>query len=103
MSHCIQEENTSEEEAYTVTLPEQVQSQEKTEEEMPIHQPEDSYYSYEYDTEPYGVDHDDGIDVAVELTTVSNLAEDTGKVDTSSTTEWKWSAQENQDKDCFQL
>ncbi|XP_069818383.1 C3 and PZP-like alpha-2-macroglobulin domain-containing protein 8 isoform X2 [Dendropsophus ebraccatus] len=87
MSHCISE-NTSQEETYTVAVPEQEQSQEKTEEEMPIHQPEDSYYSYEYDTEPYAVDSDDSIDLAVELTTVSILAEDTGKGDTSLITEW---------------
>ncbi|KAG9486397.1 hypothetical protein GDO78_006660 [Eleutherodactylus coqui] len=54
---------------------------------MPIHQPENSYYSYEYDTDPYAVDTDDGIDLVMELTTVSNLADDTGKVDTSSITE----------------
>ncbi|KAG9486395.1 hypothetical protein GDO78_006660 [Eleutherodactylus coqui] len=86
-SHCIPEENASEEEVYTAALPEQEQSQEKADEGMPIHQPENSYYSYEYDTDPYAVDTDDGIDLVMELTTVSNLADDTGKVDTSSITE----------------
>ncbi|CAJ0946497.1 unnamed protein product [Ranitomeya imitator] len=79
MSHCIPDENTSEEEVYTVPLPEKEPSREKAEEEMPIHQPEDSYYSYEYDTDPYAVDSEDGMDFAVELTTASDLAEDTGR------------------------
>ncbi|XP_073449024.1 C3 and PZP-like alpha-2-macroglobulin domain-containing protein 8 isoform X1 [Aquarana catesbeiana] len=83
MSQCVPEENTSEEETDSVTLPEPFQ--EKTaEEEIPVHQSEDSYYSYEYETDPYGSENEDGLEIAVHLTTVANIAKDTA--DTFSTT-----------------
>ncbi|XP_063770568.1 C3 and PZP-like alpha-2-macroglobulin domain-containing protein 8 isoform X2 [Pseudophryne corroboree] len=87
MSQCTPDENTSEEEADSATLPEQEPSQEKTEEDMPIHQQEDSYYSYEYESDPYAADNEDGLEIAVQLTTVANLAEENGKVDVLRTTE----------------
>ncbi|XP_072260759.1 C3 and PZP-like alpha-2-macroglobulin domain-containing protein 8 isoform X1 [Pyxicephalus adspersus] len=84
MSQCVLEEITSEEETDTVTLPEQFQ--EKTaEEDIPVQQSEDSYYSYEYEADPYGSENEDGLEIAVHLTTVANIVEDTA--DTFSTTE----------------
>ncbi|XP_072260763.1 C3 and PZP-like alpha-2-macroglobulin domain-containing protein 8 isoform X4 [Pyxicephalus adspersus] len=82
MSQCVLE-ITSEEETDTVTLPEQFQ--EKTEEDIPVQQSEDSYYSYEYEADPYGSENEDGLEIAVHLTTVANIVEDTA--DTFSTTE----------------
>ncbi|KAM5193804.1 C3 and PZP-like alpha-2-macroglobulin domain-containing protein 8 [Mantella aurantiaca] len=84
MSQCVPEENTSEDETDGVTLPEPFQ--EKTaEEEIPVHQSEDSYYSYEYEADPYGSENEDGLEIAVHPTTVANTAKDT--VEPFSTTE----------------
>ncbi|CAH2293296.1 C3 and PZP-like alpha-2-macroglobulin domain-containing 8 [Pelobates cultripes] len=88
MTQCTMEENISEEESDIATVKEQEPPQETTEEEVPVHQSEVSYYSYEYDVDPYTSDNEDGLEIGTELTTAASSVEEAVKLNTSATIEW---------------
>ncbi|KAG8454856.1 hypothetical protein GDO86_001179 [Hymenochirus boettgeri] len=78
MSHCTQEETVSEEERYIPTTRDQDILQEKAEEEVPSQPAEVSYYSYEYDMDPYAAENED--ETGVEFITVVSSVEDSMNV-----------------------
>ncbi|XP_068090260.1 C3 and PZP-like alpha-2-macroglobulin domain-containing protein 8 [Hyperolius riggenbachi] len=84
MSLCVPEESTLEEETDSVILQEEPLQKKTVEEEIPVHQSEPTYYSYEYDTDHYGAENEDGFEMAVHLTTMANIAKDTHQEDTFS-------------------
>ncbi|OCU00808.1 hypothetical protein XELAEV_180065882mg, partial [Xenopus laevis] len=84
MSQCTPEETVSEE-ATDVTLSrDQDMLPEKTEEEIPSHHAEVSYYSYEYDVDPYAAENEDNFEMGAELITVASSAEESGKIYTAT-------------------
>ncbi|KAM4808477.1 C3 and PZP-like alpha-2-macroglobulin domain-containing protein 8 isoform 1-T1 [Rhinophrynus dorsalis] len=76
-------ETISEEETDIPTFGEQEVAQEKTEEEVPANQSEVSYYSYEYDVDPYAAEDEMG----VEITTAASFVEDAEKIHTGAAVE----------------
>ncbi|XP_053558866.1 C3 and PZP-like alpha-2-macroglobulin domain-containing protein 8 [Bombina bombina] len=87
MSQCTSDEDASEEEVGIHDVKEEKAPLGKMEEETPAPQSEVSYYSYEYDTDPYATDNEDGFEVVTELVKATNSAEDAGQTHTLGTTE----------------
>uniref|UniRef100_A0A8C5QE18 C3 and PZP like alpha-2-macroglobulin domain containing 8 n=1 Tax=Leptobrachium leishanense TaxID=445787 RepID=A0A8C5QE18_9ANUR len=58
------------------------------EEEVPAHQPEVSYYSYEYDVDPYTADSEDGLEMGTDISSIASSVEEALKANTSAVFEW---------------
>ncbi|MEE6510015.1 hypothetical protein FKM82_028976 [Ascaphus truei] len=87
MSQCAMEENVSEEEPDIASVTEQEVPQQNTEEGVPALQSEVSYYSYEYDPDPYASETEDVLEMGAEQTAPAISAEDTGQIHSLGTTE----------------